>query len=523
MAEPGLDEDQPTAQHLMPTPERPPPPAPVRAYTPRLAAALVFFASGAVLVLEIVSLRLVAPYVGITLQTNTAVIGVALAAIATGAWAGGRVADRADPRRLVPGALVFAGAATLLTLPLVRLVGPEMQSSDPLTATALAFIGVFAPSAFLASVTPMVVKLQLSDLGRTGSIVGRLSGIGTLGGILATFATGFVLIAALPSSVIVVSLGLTTLLIGLALAVSPGSRWRPPLALVLLGVLGAGFSVAVPSPCQSETAYHCARVVSDPARPTGRFLVLDTLLHSYEDLKDPTQLAFPYVQAIASVTDVTHPAGQPVDALHIGGGGLTMPRYVAATRPGSRNRVLEIDPGVVALDRQGMGLGDMPGLTIAFGDARVDLAGEPSASRDLVIGDAFGGLAVPWHLTTRELVLDLRRILRPDGVYAVNVIDYAPDRFVKAEVATIASVFPDVAIVADPASLAGAGGGNFVVVASAAPLPVAAIRARLAQRGSGLAVSDGAAVTRFASGAMILRDDYAPVDQLITHPPQRAG
>src|SRR5215469_10968522 len=317
-----------------PVPEQPsqePPQGPrqLKAYPPRLAAALVFFASGAVLVLEIVALRLVAPYVGITLQTNTAVIGVALAAIATGAWAGGRLADDVDPRRLVPGALVFGGAVKMLTLPLIRIVGPAMQSSDPLTATGLAFIGVFAPSAFLASVTPMVVKLQLGDLRRTGSVVGRLSGIGTLGAILATFVTGFVLVAALPSSVIVVGLGLLTLLIGVALAVTPGSRWRPPIALLLLGLFGAGLSVAVPSPCQSETAYHCVRVVVDPARPAGRFLVLDTLLHSYVDLSDPTYLDFPYVQAIASVTDVVKAPGQPVSVLHLGGGGLTLPRYLA--------------------------------------------------------------------------------------------------------------------------------------------------------------------------------------------------
>jgi spermidine synthase len=494
----------------------------LRAYPPRLAAALVFFASGAVLVLEIVALRLVAPYVGITLETNSAVIGVALAAIASGAWAGGRLADDVDPRRLVPGALVFGGVVTMLTLPLVRVVGPEMQSSDPLTATALAFIGVFAPSAFLASVTPMVVKLQLGDLRRTGSVVGRLSGIGTLGAILATFVTGFVLVAALPSSVIVVGLGLLTLLVGVALAVTPGSRWRPPIALLLLGVLGAGLSVAVPSPCQSETAYHCVRSVVDPARPTGRFLVLDTLLHSYVDVSDPTYLAFPYVQAIASVADVTRPAGQPVSALHIGGGGLTLPRYLAATRPGTRSRVLEIDPGVIAFDRARLALGNLPGLTIDIGDARVRLAGEPSGDRDLVIGDAFGGLAVPWHLTTREVVAQIRRILRPDGVYAVNVIDFPPNRFARAEVATIASVFPNVAIVADPSSLTGAGGGNFVVVASAAPLPVDALRARLAHRGSTLAVAAGDAVARFTGDATVLRDDYAPVDQLITHPTQRA-
>src|SRR5437660_5196183 len=237
--EPMPETDPPAPGDQPDQPEGPPPQPRPRAYPPRLAAALVFFASGAVLVLEIVSLRLVAPYVGITLQTNTAVIGVALAAIALGAWTGGRLADQRDPRRLVPATLVLAGVLTMLTLPLVRVLGPVMQSSDPLTATALAFAGVFAPSACLAAVTPMVVKLQLRDLGRTGSVVGRLSGIGTLGAILATFVTGFVLVAALPSSVIVVGLGLLTLVIGLALGLGPGSAWRPPLALVLVGVLGA--------------------------------------------------------------------------------------------------------------------------------------------------------------------------------------------------------------------------------------------------------------------------------------------
>lgn len=488
---------------------------------PNIAAALVFFASGGVLVLEIVSLRLVAPYVGITLQTNTAVIGVALAAIALGAWTGGRLADQSDPRRLIPATLVVAGVLTMLTLPLVRVLGPVMQSTDPLTATALAFAGVFAPSACLAAVTPMVVKLQLRDLGRTGSVVGRLSGIGTLGAILATFATGFVLIAALPSSVIVIGLGLVTLVIGLALGIAPGSPWRPPVALVLVGVLGAGVSGVVPSPCQTETAYHCARAVADPARPAGRYLVLDTLLHSYVDVSDPTYLQFPYVQAIGSVADVARPNGQPLRALHIGGGGLTLPRYLAATRPGTQDRVLEIDGGIVAFDRAQLGLRDLPGLTIDVGDARVGLTTEPAGGRDLVVGDAFGGLAVPWHLTTREVVSEIRRILRPDGVYAVNVIDFAPDRFARAEVATIASVFPNVAIVADQQSLtlAGGTGGNFVIVASAAPLPIAALRARLDQRGSALTVATDDQVARLAAGGLVLRDDYAPVDQLLTRRP----
>jgi len=105
----------------------------------------------------------------------------------------------------------------------------------------------------------------------------------------------------------------------------------------------------------------------------------------------------------------------------------------------------------------------------------------------------------------------------------VNVIDFPPNRFVRAEVATIASVFSNVAMVADPAALKGGGGGNFVVVGSAAPLPLDALRARLVQRRSTLGAASGDAVTQFIGDAMILRDDFAPVDQLLTHPPQRAG
>jgi len=486
-----------------------------------LAGAIVFFASGAVLVLEVVGLRILAPYVGVTLQTSSAVIGMALAAIALGAWAGGRVADLVDPHRLLPPTLVAAGLMAGISLPLVRLTGPALQGDDPVSIAILAFLAVFAPSVSLAAVAPMVVKLQLRDLGLTGTIVGRLSGIDTLGGIIATFVTGFVLLAALPSSVIVVGLAAVTVLLGLGLGFTRGPWRRPPPAMVLVCLAGTMLPTLAPAPCAVETAYHCARVAADPARPAGRLLVLDNLLHSYVDLDDPTHLEFPYVQAIASVADVVRPAGQPVSAIHVGAGGLTLPRYLAATRPGSNSRVLEIDAGVLALDRERLRLAAVPGLSIRVGDARVGLREEPPAGRDLVVGDAFGGLAVPWHLTTVEVVSEIARILRPDGVYAVNVIDFPPGGFVRAEVATIAAVFPEVALAASPGALRGAAGGNFIIVASAAPLPLAALGARLAQRGTPVAVAVGVDVRRFAGGSQVLTDDHAPVDQLITHPARR--
>jgi hypothetical protein len=130
--------------------------------------------------------------------------------------------------------------------------------------------------------------------------------------------------------------------------------------------------------------------------------------------------------------------------------------------------------------------------------------------------DAFGGIAVPWHLTTREVVADVRRVVGPDGVYLVNVIDYAPAEFARAEIATVAAVFRNVALISYPAVFDSAGGGNIVIVASDAPLP--SFAAGIAGRAPEYTVRAGADMRAFAGGADVLRDDFAPVDQLITTP-----
>jgi spermidine synthase len=484
----------------------------------------VFVAAAAVLVLETVALRLIAPYVGVTLQTNTAVIGAALLAIAIGAWSGGRAADRtADPARLL-GPLLLAGAClTLLTLPAVRYVGEATRDTGDASATLLlAMAAVILPAGLLSAVAPVVAKLQLRDLHETGTIVGKLSGIGTLGGIVATFATGFILVAAFRTSTILIGTGVAVAAVGvLVLGYLPQRHGRSgpfdrragaaaallPVSLLLVAV--------APNPCQKETEYHCARVVADPDRPGGRTLELDTLRHSYVDLADPEYLEFDYTKAIASVADAIRPAGTPVQALHIGGGGFTMPRYLAASRPGTRSTVLEIDGGVVALGRQELGVDAIPGLTTRVGDARTGLQEQPRGRFDLVVGDAFGGLAVPWHLTTRQVAEQVRDVLTDGGVYAVNVIDYQPDRFARAEAATLRSVFRHVVLLGAPVTVAGEGGGNHILVASRQPLPLAAIQRRLTERNPWL-VADEQATAAFAGRAEVLTDAHAPVDQLIT-------
>jgi spermidine synthase len=111
---------------------------------------------------------------------------------------------------------------------------------------------------------------------------------------------------------------------------------------------------------------------------------------------------------------------------------------------------------------------------------------------------------VPWHLTTRELITDVRRVLRPDGIYLVNVIDHGPTRFAKAEVKTLQAVFPYAAMIARKSGT----GGNFVLIGSDRPIDVPAISSRLEP---GMEILD-----QPSTDGPVLTDDFAPVDQLLT-------
>jgi spermidine synthase len=240
--------------------------------------------------------------------------------------------------------------------------------------------------------------------------------------------------------------------------------------------------------------------------------VLDTLHHSYVDLDDPTHLEFRYIQVFADVIEALAPAG-PLDVVHLGGGGFTMPRYVGAVRPGSTNLVLEIDPGLVGVAADRLGLTATEGLEVRLGDGRISLLEVRGGSSDVVVGDAFGGLAVPWHLTTVEAVREIERVLRPGGIYVANLIDYPPLRFVRAELVTLREVFDHVAVVALPSTFAGDDGGNVVLVGSDDPIDGDRLTGEFGLRSGEEAVLVDADALAFAGAAPVLRDDKAPVDQ----------
>jgi SAM-dependent methyltransferase len=449
----------------------------------RGAAALVFISSGAVLVLEILGIRLLAPYVGLTIETTTVIIGTVLAGIAAGAAVGGRAADELDPRWLLAGLLAAGGALAIATVPLARGLGSALQEDAGAAAALIAAVALFPPAAVLSAVTPTVARMQLRDLSTTGAVVGRLSAWATAGGLVGTFATGFVIVPLVPTDVAVVAVGVVLVVLGLVVA-----RTRAALAAGAGAIVMGAATLAAGAPCDAETVYHCARVEEDGS---GRVLRLERLQHSYVDLEDPTHLEFEYTQWMGAAIDDM--AAGPLEAVFIGGGGFTLPRYVAATRPGSRSRVLEVDGDLVELVRERLGLRTGPDLRVRVGDARLTLRGEPTDSADLVVGDAFGGVAVPWHLTTVEFARDIRRVLRPDGLYLLNVIDYEPRSLVRAEQATLREVFENVALVGHPDP-----GGNHVFLASDAPLP------ELPAPELDLPAGD------------VLRDDDAPADQLLT-------
>jgi spermidine synthase len=477
------------------------------------ARTAVVLSGATVLVVETIATRLVAPYVGLTLETFTTAIGVALLGIALGARGGGLLADRVGPARVVAAALAVGGGLVLLVRPLVLLIGPTLPPG-PASTVLLVGASTLPAVAVLSMVAPAAVKHRLHDLGESGRVAGDLSALGTLGALGGTFLTGFVLVAALPTwGVLAVAGGAC---VGLALVAAPAARpARGDIATVLVVVLAGSAGMAlVHSPCGVETTYYCATVERDPQRDSGRVLRLDDLRHSYVDLADPEHLEFAYTRYFASLVDAVFPGDVALDTVHVGGGGFTMPRWLATTRPGSTSTVLELDPGVVELGRERLGVDRIRRLRVLTGDARTSLRDLPDDSADLVVGDAFGSLSVPWHLATEEFLTDVRRVLRPDGLLVLNLIDFGPQRFLAAEARTMAGVFDSTLLVTGRDQLAA--GGNFVLAASDAPLDADGVRRSARDRVDGAEVLAGPALQRRVRDGSRLTDDYAPVDQLDT-------
>jgi spermidine synthase len=263
-----------------------------------------------------------------------------------------------------------------------------------------------------------------------------------------------------------------------------------------------------------------AELLLDADRPGAWMLLVDGVPQSHVDLDDPEYLDFEYMRRLGHVADLAAPAGQPLRVLHLGAGGLTLARYLVATRPGSSQLAVESDAALAALVRRWLPLdqrarrsgGGRTGagrVRIRVADARAVLEQVAAASFDLVVADLFAGARTPAHLTTAEFAAAAARALTPAGCYAVNIGDGPPLGYARAQVATVGSVFPQLCLIADPGVLRGRRFGNLVLAATHGELPLAELTRRAAGDPFPGRLVHGADLGRFAAGAKPVTDARA--------------
>ncbi len=519
-----------------------------------LANALVFASSTCIMVLELVAARLIAANLGASLYTWTSVIGVILAGISVGNYLGGKVADRYPPIRVLPMQFLAASVLSFSVLWLSQ-YAEHWWRPDSISWPGWVLFNVFiifiAPAVTLGTIGPVVAKMALDGSQRTGSTMGNIYAWAAAGSIFGTFATGFVLIDWIGTRAIVTGVAAFLALLALGLA---SMQYRAGGAfigmwLVLLG--GANVVAFGPWPWAQqlgvflllrpdhshleyfdESNYFSIQVYDAEEMENARILALDNLVHSYVSGDDITDLIYEYETTYAAIVHRTAPP-RPLASLFIGGGGFVFPRYMEAVYPAERLDVAEIDPAVKLAAQRALYLpaDGETAVTTHTMDARnfVDdlLRDGAEGSYDFIFGDAFNDLSVPYHLTTREFTEKLRRLLRPGGVYMINIIDIYREglgRFLGSFVGTALESFPYVYVYSSTADGPGDERDTFVVACATRPLDVLELGARdtdypfegtlFAYAEDGQMFGDMATVLE-RSGGLILTDDFAPVGNLL--------
>jgi spermidine synthase len=232
-----------------------------------------------------------------------------------------------------------------------------------------------------------------------------------------------------------------------------------------------------------KVQFGAARLVPDPRRPGGWTLLFEEVQQSYVDVNDPTYLDFEYTRVIATIADTAAPSGEPLRVLHLGGGAFTLPRYVAATRPSAQQVVVERDPRLVALVERVLPLPSDAHIRVHVGDARQTVAGIADERYDLVIGDVYHAAQMPQSVSDSTFAAEVARILRPDGIYAVNLADLAPLSLSRSQAVTLRTSFSDLCMLVRPELLRGRRFGNVVLAAAKRPgrLPIARLAAAAAR------------------------------------------
>jgi len=496
---------------------------------------VVFIASFCTLVIELVAGRIMAPYVGVSLYTWTSIIGVVLAGISIGAYLGGLIADR-YPRSSTLGWLLFlSGLGAFFISPLTNLVGAaQFQTSLMIRILLITTIIFLVPSCLLGMISPVVVKLTLKNLEKTGNVVGKIYAFSTLGSILGTFATGFFLISWMGTRQILFTMGIILILSALVFGgFFVGKKVLALFFIVLIPLIWAFYGYAFKPPLDEETYffkesnYYTIKLKRDTTRSGGEpleALILDHLVHSYTDLNDPLYLEYEYIRIYEEMVRWQADKRRLFKALFIGGGGYTLPRFIEAKYPQAGIDVVEIDPDITRVVKSYLGVSEDTRIRSFNEDGRwFVMNSKEQGSYDFIFGDAFNDLSIPYHLTTKEFAMQLKRLLKPDGLLLANVIDsFKKGTFMPSYIRTLEEVFGkgNVHLITLSSDYDHIGISTCVVVASSQRLDID----DFVKTGKG---KDGKEMTSHVMPqdrlqqylkerySVILTDDYVPVDNLI--------
>ncbi len=511
----------------------------VRLFVPN---ATVFVSSGCIMTLELVASRLVARDLGSSLYTWTAIIGVVLAGIALGNYLGGRIADRHHPRRALAVLFGLSSAACVGIVVLNNLVGEWTwlwRLSWPahvFTHVSLVFL---IPSTLLGTVGPVVAKMALDQGLATGRTIGNIYAWGAAGSIAGTFLAGFFLIATFGSALIVWSIGAVMLAMAVLYWLSCWAMylWATVFAaLATMGMAsgewarGAGAAALLreePDPnvvYEDETPYCHVEVRQISRRPDRRAFMQDKLKHSEIVMDDPTNLQYFYTKIFAGLTHGLSQGRKNLSMMVIGGGGYAFPQYLEHFWPDGNIEVVEIDAGVTAAALEAFGLRESSAIKTINMDARnyVDQllrrerTGGAAKRFDFIYEDAINDYSVPFQLVTKEFNDRIARLLADDGVYMINLIDtYENAQFLGAVVNAARESFPFVRVLASQVGLPSLRDTFVVVAAGHAFDPEAVLEEH--NRHLKVWMLDEAQMNHLKerSGAVILTDDYAPVENML--------
>jgi spermidine synthase len=386
---------------------------------------LTVFVCGAVLLgLEIVGSRVLAPYFGSSIFVWGSLISTFLAGLTIGYYMGGFLADR-RPRLLAMAVLILLAGVLVVILPMMappvnRAIagmdfGPRL---NPLLATLCLF---FLPSVFMGTISPYAIKLAASSLATIGNTAGLIYAISTAGSIVGALLTAFYLIQIIGVRSILYSLGITLLALALLLIIvhraTTGGLSKPVMVWGIFGMVCAALPAlaAVNILYEKDSLYHHIIVTDDGALRTLRF---DRLRQSALDLKDPYRMVFHYTQYL-HLAMAFH--DQPQRALFIGLGGGSAPRRFHRDYPSLVIDVAELDPEVVSVAKRYFMFQEDDRMKVQVVDGRIFLQ-KTQQRYDIIVLDAYYADAIPFHLTTREFLAELKAKLSPTGIVVSNVI-----------------------------------------------------------------------------------------------------